>query len=123
MTAAAVALWVCFACGSVLGLYDASVAMIRGDLYCLRMLWSSWSVVRSVCVSFCWLLRCLLLLRKLIRAFCMCVCCVCLGESFGFGFVIVVCVFVGIGLCLVVLPFVRGVVLWCELLSGLAGLV
>ena len=51
------------------------------------------------------------------------VCCVCLGESFGFGFVIVVCVFVGIGLCLVVLPFVRGVVLRCGLLGELAGLV
>ena len=32
MTTAAVALWVCCACGSVLGLYDASVAMISGEL-------------------------------------------------------------------------------------------
>ena len=48
-------------------------------------------------------------------------CCVCLGE--GFGFVIVVCVCVVLGSCLVVLPFVRGVVLWCGLLGGLAGLV
>ena len=31
-------------------------------------------MVWSVCGLLCWLLRCLLFLRKLIRDFCMCVC-------------------------------------------------
>ena len=47
----------------------------------------------------------------------------CLGESFGFGFVIVVCVCIGIGWCLIVFPFVRDVVLWCEFLGEISGLV
>ena len=36
-------------------------------------------MVWSVCGLLCWLLRCLLFLRKLIRDFCMCVCACFLG--------------------------------------------